>query len=116
LLDASRAPHWDLVKLSEYIPAGGINFSDVNHRFEGLRSREEILRSLDQRKGEALTAFAHLSSLYSIPYKQYSEMMFSRLSDGTTSAKMAHRYVITFRAIGTHCQVARWQYSELEGD
>jgi hypothetical protein len=32
--DASRAPHWDLVKLSEYIPAGGIKFSDVNHSFE----------------------------------------------------------------------------------
>jgi hypothetical protein len=114
--DASQAPHWDLVKLSEYIPAGGIRFSDVNHSFEGLRSREEILRSLEQRKGEAFTAFAHLSSLYSIPYKQYSELQFSRLSDGTIGAKMAHWYVITFRAGDTNCQVARWEYSELEGD
>jgi len=114
--DASRAPHWDLGKLSEYIPADGITFSDVNHRLEGHRSREEILRSLTRREGETFTAFAHLSSLYSIPYKQYSEMNFHRISDGMDNAKMGNWYVISFRTVGTNCQVAHWEYSELEGE
>ena len=112
----TQAPAWDLKALARYIPPEGIEFADVNHRFEGRVAREAILRSLKERRGAAFTAFAHLSHIYSIPYKQYSDLQFTKRVDGQTVVQMADWYTLTFRRAGSQPIIVRWAYTQLEGD
>src|SRR2546422_1855817 len=65
----TQAPAWDLKALARYIPPEGIEFADVNHRFEGRVAREAILQSLKERRGAALTAVAHHSHISFITHQ-----------------------------------------------
>jgi hypothetical protein len=106
VFDAKGAPVWNLNELGKYVPDDGIEFVDVNHSFEGRVKRPEILRSLKQRQGQPFTAFAHMSHIYSIPYKQYSELAFAR--EGQMSVvKMADWYLLTFKSKGKQLQLVR---------
>jgi hypothetical protein len=75
--NARNGPKWDLHSVAPYISSRGIEFTDINHEHEGRVSREQILRQLAARKGLAFDVFAHFSHIYSIPYRQYSELRFS---------------------------------------
>src|SRR5206468_1565538 len=112
--DATKAPSWDLKKLSKYVSADGIEFVDVNHVFEGHLGRKEILRGLKDRKGKVFQAFAHLSHIYSIPYKQYSELQFAKIPSGDIVVEMAGWYTLTFRHVDSQPVVVRWEYTQLE--
>lgn len=113
--DVFRAPYWDLAKVSEYIDANGIDFTDLNHHLDGRKTKNEILSSLRQRKGPVFQAFAHLSHVYSIPYKQYSELSFAR-SGNLSVVTMAGWYKLTFQVDNGTARIIRWEYVRLEGD
>ncbi len=114
--DPAAAPHWDLDKLKKFLPADGIRFSDVNHRMEGTASREQILQSLENRKGNLFDSFAHLSHIYSIPYKQYSELSFRTDSKGRIVVDVAGWYTLTFVRNGKQSVVVKWEYNQLESE
>lgn len=113
--DTADAPVWNIANLAKYIPAEGIEFIDANHALEGHVSRLKILNGLKNRKGEVFKAFAHLSHIYSIPYKQYSELRFARTAGGATVVSMADWYTLTFKRVGSQPVIVRWEYAQLEG-
>jgi hypothetical protein len=45
-------------------------------------SKDQIKAQLSKRKGDVFVSFAHLSHIYSIPYKQYSELYFEEIDNG----------------------------------
>ena len=113
--DEKMAPVWNLDELGTFVPDGGIEFVDVNHSFEGRVQKAQILQSLRQRQGQPFTAFAHLSHIYSIPYKQYSELTFKR--EGPLSVvQMAGWYLLTFKNDGKQLHIVRWEYTQFESD
>jgi hypothetical protein len=115
VFDAERAPSWNIEEIGRYIPVQGIEFVDVNHSFQGQIRRDAIIRSLKQRKGQPFRAFAHLSHIYSIPYKQYSELTFKR--EGSVAVvRMSDWYTLSFQHGGERPQIVRWEYTQLEGD
>jgi len=114
--DAGHAPLWNLAELDKYLPKEGIEFLDINHAFEGRIDRKRITRELKDRSGEVFQAFAHLSSIYSLPYKQYSELHFSKRSADTSVVEIADWYKIMFKRVGTQVIIIRWEYMQLEGD
>lgn len=113
--DAKNAPEWNVEALAQYIPASGIEFSDVNHRGKKRFSREAILQSLKKRGGQPFVTFSHLSHIYSIPHKQYSSLKFERVGE-TTVVRLASWYRLTFRHSTTGAQLIRCDYLQLEGE
>ena len=111
-----EAPHWDMAKLSPYIAPEGIDFTDVNHFFEGHIARTKILRQLKARHGLAFTTFTHLSSTYSIPYKQYCKLNFQKTDSGTVVVNLAGGYRVTFRREGAQPLITRWEYLKEEAE
>ncbi len=110
------APHWDIAKLSPYIAPEGIDFTDVNQVWEGHIARDKILGQLKARHGPAFSTLAHLSSLYSIPYKQYCKLNFEKTDDGAVVVDMAGGYRVTFRRAGTQPLITRCEYLKVEGE
>jgi hypothetical protein len=115
--NAKNAPKWDLHSVAPYISSRGIEFTDVNHAHEGRVSREQILRQLAARKGLAFDVFSHLSHIYSIPYKQYSELRFSsRDRSGGCVVGVGDWYRLTFVQKGGSPVLVRVDYQMREGE
>ena len=111
--NANSAPAWDISKVLSYISPDGITFSDVNHRMEGHISKEQIKDDLTRRDGQVFVSFAHLSHIYSIPYKQYSELRFVTV-DGGVKVNVGNWYTITFVYEDEKAYAVNWSYEQLE--
>jgi hypothetical protein len=109
--DPNDAPAWNLGELEKYFPKGGVDFVDVNHVLEGHVGREEILTQLKSRRGKVFEAFAHLSHIVSIPYKQYSALQFTRMAGGTSLVRVSDWYALTFRDSGSGACIIRFEYT-----
>jgi hypothetical protein len=116
VFDARQTPSWNVNELFAYLPMDGIEFADVNHRLEGHVNRARIMQELTLRKGKVFVAFAHLSSIYTIPYKQYSELHFSQPATDTTVIEMARWYKLSFKRVGENAVITRWEYVQLEDE
>lgn len=116
MFNPTEAPHWDIGKIEKFIPPEGIEFFDVNGHTMGKASRKEILQNLKARNGKWFAAFAHLSHIYSIPYKQYSELSFSTDQKEQVLVNIASWYTLTFRKNGEQPVIVRWEYKQIEGD
>ena len=113
--NAMNAPSWDLSKLMYYISRNGITFSDVNSRLVGSFSKDQIKAQLSERKGDIFQSFAHLSHIYSIPYKQYSELHFEGVKNGVI-INIGGWYRLTFQYVDGNPYLIKLDYEELEGD
>jgi hypothetical protein len=115
--DANKGPRWNLPPMAPYISSLGIEFTDVNHARQGHVSRSDILRQLATRRGLAFDVFAHLSHIYSIPYKQYSELRFSsRDRFGGSVVGVASWYRLTFALENGRSVITKIDYQMLEGE
>jgi len=112
---AKNAPRWDVARLMQFVPSNGISFADVNHAIEGHISAKQIQGALETRNGKAFRAFAHLSHIYSIPYKQYSELTFQNKNDSVV-VSVSNWYRLTFDHIGAHPVISKWEYIQLENE
>jgi hypothetical protein len=113
---AQDAPHWDTDTIARYIPAGGTDFVDVNSVNQGHVSRNEFLRSIQARQGLAFSVMSHLAHIYSIPYRQYSELRFSRPAESYATVSIANMYQLTFRRDPAGPVLVKCEYLEVEGD
>jgi hypothetical protein len=113
--DLQSVPAWDVPKFVSFISVQGMEFSDVNGGLHGHRSVNQIKGSLSSRKGEVFMTFAHLASIYSEPYKQYSELTFSRKRSEYV-VNVADWYRLTFVSEGGHLRLRKCDYLQPEGD
>ena len=113
--DPTHAPKWDVKKLISYIPADGVTFSDVNGYMVGHVPKGQIRAQLEKREGRVFANFSHLSHIYSIPYKQYSELHFEDTRNGVT-IDVGGWYQITFRYVAGKPYLSKWHYGQFEGD
>ena len=113
--EAQEAPRWDLSRFMSFISAEGVIFSDVNGGISGRRSPAQIRSALTQRKGAVFKVFAHLAHIYSIPYKQYSELTFQK-KDKSFIVNISDWYSLTFASEGDHLRLIKCDYLEQEGD
>jgi hypothetical protein len=111
-----NAPHWDVSALAEYISEGGLDFTDVNGRTNFHAGRGAILASLQARQGKAFAVFSHLSSIYSIPFKQYSELHFSSTAIDKSVVDVSTWYRLTFKRASNGSKLMRIDYLVLEGE
>lgn len=115
MFKSSNAPKWNIEKIMGYISDEGIIFKDVNNRMVGSKSKNQIKESLSNRTGDIFNSFAHLSHIYSIPYKQYSELKFTDLKNGV-KIDVAQWYSLTFKYQKGEVTIINWDYNQIEGD
>ena len=113
---ADDAPNWDLASLGTYISEDGVEFTDVNGSRRRHASKQQVLNSLREREGDAFLVFSHLSSIYSIPYKQYSELHFSSPTPDKSLVDMADWYRLTFKRTAGGPRLLEVDYLMLEGE
>ena len=110
------APRWNAEMLARYIPAEGTDFLDVNNVHNGHVGKSEFLRSIQTREGLAFAVMSHLAHIYSIPYRQYSELHFSRDSGSHSTVTVARWYRLTFRRDPEGPVLVKCEYLTEEGD
>jgi hypothetical protein len=110
------APRWSRTIIDSIISDNGINFSDVNEDSSTLLSKNVILASLAQRKGMAFKTFSHISHIYSIPYKQYSELSFAKDTQARFIVNIANWYTLTFIREKGRLKLCEINYRQLEGN
>ena len=110
------APHWNAEMLARYIPAEGTDFLDVNNVHNGHVAKSEFLRSIRTREGPAFAVMSHLAHIYSIPYRQYSELHFSRATGSYSTVTVANWYRLTFRRDPEGPVLVKCEYLMEEGD
>jgi len=115
VFDAKRAPHWDVNKVMSFISARGIDYTDINHPGKTHFRFSDVRQQITQRKGAAFDIVSHLAHIYSIPYKQYSELSFRRDNDKYIIA-MSSWYTLTFVNTGGRFHLIALDYTTVEGD
>jgi hypothetical protein len=115
VFNAQEAPYWDISRFMSFISKNGVLFSDVNGRLSGLKSPAQIRNAISNRKGRIFTAFAHLAHIYSVPYKQYSELGFEK-KDKDFIVHLSDWYQLTFKLEGKRLRMTKCNYLTLESD
>jgi hypothetical protein len=91
------APRWDIEVLKKYLPEGRIVFTDVNDSSRVEANRSTVETSLKTRNGRTFDVLSHLSHIYSLPYRQYSELRFSSPAPNTSVVQVSGWYRLTFQ-------------------
>lgn len=115
VFNPQEAPRWDVSRFMAFISARGVIFSDVNGRLRGPKSPDQIRTALASRRSQVFERFAHLAHIYSIPYKQYSELRFGK-KEGRFIVEVSHWYRLTFISEGGRLRLRKCDYLTLEGD
>lgn len=77
---------------------------------------KRVPTSIQARQGLAFTVMSHLAHIYSIPYRQDSELHFSRPAESYATVSVAHWYQLTFRRDPAGPVLVKCEYLEVEGD
>jgi hypothetical protein len=115
VFNPQAAPHWNASKFMIFIAANGVTFSDVNRDTPFHGSRTQIQASLMSRRGEIFSMFSHLAMIYSIPYKQYSELSFEKTNNEFV-VNVGDSYRLTFMSEGASLRLTKCDYLMVEGD
>jgi hypothetical protein len=111
---AEDAPAWDVPSLAAYVSEEGIDFTDANGPTHSHASKDAILSSLRARKGPVFRVFSHLSSIYSIPYRQYSELRFASATPESSVVDVSTWYRLSFKRTPSGPMLVRIDYLVIE--
>ena len=109
-----HTPNWDQASFMSFISARGVVFTDVNDASKVSRSFEQIKAAIQSRTGNTFRTFAHLAHIYSNPYKQYSELSFSKIPNGQIIT-LSYGYNLTFQFEGGKPKLVRCDFTAEEG-
>jgi hypothetical protein len=110
-----KTPNWDTAKVMKFISKEGIEFTDVNDNSKNDLPYERIEQELRLRKGEAFKRLGHLAYIYSIPYKQYSELKFEAFNTNVR-VFVSSWYELVFQKEDNQFKLISCKYTEVEGD
>ena len=110
------APHWDIGVFMRYLSDERLVFTDVNDKPRLEAESAAIESSLRARKGRPFEVFSHLSHIYSIPYRQYSELRFSSPAPNTSVVEVSGWYRLTFHKTQQGAKLKQVDYLALEGE
>ena len=113
---ASDAPHWDTSALAQFFGDAPVIITNVNDSSTISVAKRDVISSLSMRNGRVFAAFSHLSHIYSIPYKQYSELRFTRPTADLSVVEVSTWYRLTFQRTSSGPKLIRLDYLALEGE
>lgn len=114
---AAEAPHWNVEKFMSFLSSTRpLIFTDVNTAGTVSMTRKDVAASLARRKGKAFRTFARLAHIYSVPYRQYSELAFEEQAGAVVVHLGNYWYDLTFIREDGVLKLARCDYTTLEGD
>jgi len=115
VFDPQKAPHWNVDRIMSFISPRGIDYSDVNRPRRVHLRYNDIRQHITKRKGLAFEILSHLAHIYSVPYKQYSELTFRRDKDKYI-IDIASWYTLTYVNTNDQFHLVCIDYNTLEGD
>jgi len=113
--EPNNAPKWDVKKFMSYISSHGVRFTDVNDNSKRQESHQTLQSEISQRKGKTFRTFAHLSHIYSIPYKHYSGLTFEK-RDANFVVNVSDWYRLSFISEKGSLVLAKCEYLQSEGE
>ncbi|MFH2141070.1 MAG: hypothetical protein ABIJ97_01510 [Bacteroidota bacterium] len=94
----------------------GVFFIDPNDEFNKIVSTEQIESELKAKEGKTYDLISHLTSIYSIPYKQYSELKFSETTQNEIVVNIGYMFELIFEAYENKHFLKSCEYLKLEVD
>jgi hypothetical protein len=114
--DIKSTPNWNTSEVMNYIASKGVLFIDPNDEFKKVLIKEQIEKELKKRTGKSFEMISHMSHIYSIPYKQYSELKFEQTDNNETVVYVASWYKLIFEnSLNKHLLIS-CEYLQLEGE
>lgn len=113
--DPANAPHWNIDRFMSFMSEQGVVLTDVNDSSHRTVSANQLRSELISRKGEAFKTFAHLAHIYSMPYRQYSEVSYQKVSHGSVLA-LSYGYTLTFALENGQQRLVRCDLTASEGE
>jgi hypothetical protein len=109
-----NAPFWNVDSVAAYLSSSGVNCIDPNLNFDMNLPKDTIANQLRNRTGMGFNVIAHLSFIYSIPYKQYSELSFETTTSVSVVVHIANIYKLTFIKVRSHYYLSACEYLVIE--
>jgi hypothetical protein len=114
--DLNKTPKWDIVRLAGSVSDSGVLFIDPNDDFNKRIKKQEIEVQVRKRKGPAYEMISYMAYLYSIPYKQYSELKLAENDQGDVVVQIGSSHELTFETKGNKHYLTKCEYLQLEGE
>ena len=114
--DLNKTPKWDLPLILNDISDNGVLFIDPNDDFNKTIEKKKIERELNNRKGKSYEMISHCAYIYSIPFKQYSEMKFKESEKEEVTVSIGSWYELTFETKQHKHYLIKCEYLQLEGE
>jgi hypothetical protein len=114
--DLNKTPKWDISRLVNSLSDSGVLFINPNDNFEKKIKKQEIEVQVSKRKGRSYEMISYLAYLYSIPYKQYSELKFAENDGGDVIVQIGSSHELVFETKGNKHYLTKCEYLELEGE
>lgn len=114
--DLNKTPKWDITSLTNNIFDNGVLFIDLNDSFNKTIEKKKIERELNKKKGKSYEMISHFTYIYSIPFKQYSELKFKENEKEEITVNIGSWYELTFRTKQNRHYLIKCEYLKLEGE
>jgi hypothetical protein len=114
--DIKRTPRWSISLLMDNISDNGVLFIDPNDNFDKTITKQNIEKQLSKRKGKCYEMISHFAYIYSMPYKQYSEIKFKENQKKETTVDIGSWYELTFESKQNRHYLIKCEYLELESE
>jgi hypothetical protein len=114
--DLNKTPKWNISLLLNNISDNGVLFIDPNDNFNKTITKKQVEKELSKRKGKSYEMISHFTYIYSIPYKQYSEIKFKENQKEETTVDIGSWYELKFESKQNRHYLIKCEYLELEGE
>ena len=114
--DLHKTPKWDIPLLINHISDNGVLFIDPNDDFNKPIESKQIERELNNRKGKSYEMISHCAYIYSIPFRQYSELKFKESEKDEVIVNVGSWYELTFETKQNRHYLIKCEYLELESE
>ncbi|MFL5740047.1 MAG: hypothetical protein ACJ75B_07510 [Flavisolibacter sp.] len=112
----NNTPNWNIPLLITHISDSGVLFIDPNDDFNKKIEKKQIERELNKRKGKSYEMISYFTFLYSIPFRQYSELKFEEKDGDEVVVTIGTSHELTFETKLKKHYLIKCEYLELEGE
>lgn len=98
------------------LSSDGVFFTDPNEELNDTISNAQIEEEMKRKDGKSYDMISQMISIYSMPYKQYSELKFTKTENNETIVEIGYMFKLTFENMENVFLLKSIEYLKLEVD
>jgi len=112
----SSTPNWNITEVKSHLSSNCVLFKDPNDQYNKVLSLVQIEKELKKKVGKSYEMISHMSHIYSMAFKQYSDLKFEQTDKNETIVSIADWYKLIFENKQNMHLLKGCEYLQLEGE